>query len=124
MIASSALSGSPPKNVLFLRKGRTRFRWQLSGPFACQLGSSRAQTSPIRLPVHLCAATRLGKPSSRSSSGQIPDKVDERSADGAANLPGLGSVLGLRTQFGYPLPMGNDLAAFLDLSYYQQLGGR
>jgi ABC-type nitrate/sulfonate/bicarbonate transport system substrate-binding protein len=57
----------------------------------------------------------------RATAAQI---VDERSPDGAMNRPGLGSVLGLRTQFGYPLPMGNDLARFLDDSYYQQAIGR
>jgi ABC-type nitrate/sulfonate/bicarbonate transport system substrate-binding protein len=50
--------------------------------------------------------------------------VDERSRDGAMNVAGLGSVLELRTLFGYPLPMGNDLARFLDDSYYRQAVGR
>jgi hypothetical protein len=50
--------------------------------------------------------------------------VDELSPSGALNVPGLQSVLGLRTQFGYPLPMGNDVARFYDLSYYQQAVGR
>ncbi len=50
--------------------------------------------------------------------------VDELSSDGALNVPGLESVIGLRTQFGYPLPMGNDVARFYDVSYYQQAVGR
>jgi ABC-type nitrate/sulfonate/bicarbonate transport system substrate-binding protein len=50
--------------------------------------------------------------------------VDELSANGALNVAGLESVIGLRTQFGYPLAMGNDVARFYDTSYYQQAAGR
>jgi ABC-type nitrate/sulfonate/bicarbonate transport system substrate-binding protein len=57
----------------------------------------------------------------RAAATQI---VEERSRDGAMNVAGLGNVLELRTLFGYPLPMGNDLARFLDDSYYRQVMGR
>jgi ABC-type nitrate/sulfonate/bicarbonate transport system substrate-binding protein len=40
------------------------------------------------------------------------------SPSGALNLPGLQSVLDLRTQFGFTLPMGTDLARFYDTAYY------
>ncbi|HEY7066595.1 MAG TPA: ABC transporter substrate-binding protein [Chloroflexota bacterium] len=43
------------------------------------------------------------------------------SADGAFNVPGLQSVLDLRTRFGFKLPMGADLARYHDSSYYQQV---
>jgi len=45
------------------------------------------------------------------------------SPDGAFNVPGLQSVLDLRTRYGFKLPMGDDLAAYYDLSYYQQAEG-
>ena len=57
----------------------------------------------------------------REAAAQI---VEERSRDGAMNVAGLGNVLDLRTLFGYPLPLGNDLARFLYISYYQQAIGR
>jgi ABC-type nitrate/sulfonate/bicarbonate transport system substrate-binding protein len=87
----------------FLRAWLAANRW---------VGENRAAA------IELVIASRN---TSRDTAAQI---VDERSPDGVMNLPGLDSVLGLRTLFGYPLPMGNDLAAFLDVSYHQQVVGR
>lgn len=39
--------------------------------------------------------------------------------DGAMDLAGLQSVLDLRTQFGFQLPMGSDLKRYCDLDYYR-----
>jgi ABC-type nitrate/sulfonate/bicarbonate transport system substrate-binding protein len=44
--------------------------------------------------------------------------------DGALNLPGLASVLDLRTRFGFTLPLGNDVTRFYDLGYYVAARGR
>ncbi len=46
------------------------------------------------------------------------------SPDGALNLRGLQSVLDLRTQYGFTLPMGTDITRYYDLSYYQTALGR
>lgn len=50
--------------------------------------------------------------------------VEELSATGSLNLPGLESVLGLRTQFGLTPPMGASLAAYYDLDYFRAAGGK
>jgi len=39
--------------------------------------------------------------------------------DGAMDVTGLQSVLDLRTQYGFNLPMGSDLKRYYDLDYYQ-----
>ncbi len=46
------------------------------------------------------------------------------SVSGALNLPGLQSVLDLRTQFGFRLPMGALLERYHDPSYYREAVGR
>jgi ABC-type nitrate/sulfonate/bicarbonate transport system substrate-binding protein len=46
------------------------------------------------------------------------------SPDGSLNLPGLASVLDLRTRFGFTLPMGSEIAPYYDLSYYQAARGQ
>jgi ABC-type nitrate/sulfonate/bicarbonate transport system substrate-binding protein len=46
------------------------------------------------------------------------------SPSGVLNLRGLQNVLDLRTQFGFTLPMGTDLARFYDTSYFQAATGR
>ena len=45
--------------------------------------------------------------------------VEELSATGALNLPGLESVLKLRTEFGFKLLKGSSLAFYYDLDYYR-----
>ncbi len=45
--------------------------------------------------------------------------VDELSASGALNLPGLESVLKLRTDFGFTLLKGNSLASYYDQDFYR-----
>lgn len=46
------------------------------------------------------------------------------SADGALNLPGLQSVLDLRTQFGSTPPMGSALKAYYELEFFRAAGGK
>jgi ABC-type nitrate/sulfonate/bicarbonate transport system substrate-binding protein len=52
------------------------------------------------------------------------ESVDFLSADGAFNVPGLQSVLDLRTRYGFKLPMGTDVAAYFDASYGQAARGQ
>ena len=47
------------------------------------------------------------------------ERVAELSAKGALNLSGLESVLNLRTQFGFKLPMGAAITPYYDLDYYR-----
>ena len=50
--------------------------------------------------------------------------LEEVSANGALNLAGIKSVLGLRVQFDLTPPMGPDIERYYDLSYYQAALGR
>ncbi|HWP29128.1 MAG TPA: ABC transporter substrate-binding protein [Chloroflexota bacterium] len=52
------------------------------------------------------------------------DRLNQTAIDATLNLPGLQSVLDLRTMFGFTLPMGTDLSRYYDLSYYQAAVGR
>ena len=52
------------------------------------------------------------------------EAIDEQSATGALNLSGLQSVLDLRVQFGFKLPMGDSLDRYYDLSYFREAAGR
>ncbi|MBI2348150.1 MAG: ABC transporter substrate-binding protein [Deltaproteobacteria bacterium] len=45
--------------------------------------------------------------------------VEDLSATGSLNIPGLESVLGLRTQFGFTPPMGPAVGSYYDLDYYR-----
>ena len=50
--------------------------------------------------------------------------VEELSANGSLNVPGLESVLSLRTQFGFTPPMGPAIATYYDLDYYRAAAGK
>jgi ABC-type nitrate/sulfonate/bicarbonate transport system substrate-binding protein len=50
--------------------------------------------------------------------------VDEQASSGALSLPGLQSVLELRVQFGFKLPMVNSLERYYDLGYFREASGR
>ncbi len=52
------------------------------------------------------------------------DRVAEETANGALNLPGLETVLNLRTQFGFKLPMGTAIAPYYDLDFYRAAMGK
>jgi len=47
------------------------------------------------------------------------ERVTEESANGALNLSGMETVLNLRTQFGFKLPMGADLKPYYSVDYYR-----
>jgi ABC-type nitrate/sulfonate/bicarbonate transport system substrate-binding protein len=64
-------------------------------------------------------ANELGQPV-EAARAQLPTSFNR----GELNLLGLQSVLDLRNQFGYALPMGPDLATYVDTSFWQAtLGG-
>jgi ABC-type nitrate/sulfonate/bicarbonate transport system substrate-binding protein len=50
--------------------------------------------------------------------------VEELSATGALNLPGLETVLKLRTEFGFKLNKGEKLATYYDTDYYPAAAGK
>ena len=50
--------------------------------------------------------------------------VEDLSATGSLNIPGLESVLGLRTQFGFTPPMGPAVGSYYDLDYYRAAAAR
>jgi ABC-type nitrate/sulfonate/bicarbonate transport system substrate-binding protein len=50
--------------------------------------------------------------------------IDEQSASGAPSVPGLQSILDLRVQFGFKLPMGDSLERYYDLSYFREAAGK
>ena len=39
-------------------------------------------------------------------------------------MSGMETVLNLRTQFGFKLPMGADLKPYYDLNYYREAAGK
>jgi ABC-type nitrate/sulfonate/bicarbonate transport system substrate-binding protein len=88
--------------VRFIRAWLAGARWAADNPDAT-----------IEL---LSAATGL----QRSGAAQ---QVVGLTPGGVLNLRGLQSVLDPRTQFGFTLPMGTDLARFYDTSYFAQATG-
>jgi ABC-type nitrate/sulfonate/bicarbonate transport system substrate-binding protein len=50
-------------------------------------------------------------------------RVQQLSRDGALNLAGLQSVVELRTQFGFTLPLGTDASRYYTLEYYEAASG-
>ena len=98
-------------NVEFVRLRSKGPKDVLSGPFRSKSALADARLTEL-LDVQASLEARLR---------HAP--VEELSANGALNLAGLQGVIGLRTQFGYPLPMGNDVARFYDVSYYSQAAG-
>src|SRR5262249_26999790 len=52
------------------------------------------------------------------------ESIEELSPTGNLNLPGLESVLKLRTEFGFKLNKGEKLEAYYDTSYYSAAAGK
>jgi ABC-type nitrate/sulfonate/bicarbonate transport system substrate-binding protein len=52
------------------------------------------------------------------------ESVDELSTSGKLNLPGLQTVLDLRTQFGFKLNKGDKLPAYYDEAYFSAAAGK
>jgi len=88
----------PDQLVRFLRAWLAAARWVRDNPEAA---------------VELMVARGLPRP-------VVESTVAAYTPDGSLNVPGLGNVLGLRTQFGFTLPMGTDLSRYFDTTYYQR----
>jgi ABC-type nitrate/sulfonate/bicarbonate transport system substrate-binding protein len=69
------------------------------------------------------AAIELVASEQKTTREAAAESVAFLSADGAFNVPGLQSVLDLRTRYGFKLPMGADVARYYDPSYHQQAVG-
>ena len=52
------------------------------------------------------------------------ESVDELSTTGKLNLPGLQTVLDLRTQFGFKLAKGDKLPVYYDAQYFTAAAGK
>jgi ABC-type nitrate/sulfonate/bicarbonate transport system substrate-binding protein len=52
------------------------------------------------------------------------ERIDELSTSGNLNLPGLETVLNLRTQFGFKLNKGDKLATYFDAAYLREASGK
>lgn len=55
---------------------------------------------------------------------QAAESVDELSSTGNLNLPGLQTVLDLRTQFGFKLIKGGNLPVYYDTAYFNAARGK
>ncbi len=78
----------------------------------------------VKNPANREEAIKLVSEDLKLSHQAAIDSVNELSATGSLNLPGLQNVLDLRVQFGFKLPMGNSLDRYYDLSYYREAAGR
>lgn len=75
-------------------------------------------------PANREAAVKLVATDLKLSPKAAGASVEELSATGSLNLPGLESVLSLRTQFGLTPPMGTGLAVYYDVDYYRAAKGK
>jgi len=70
-------------------------------------------------PANREEATKIAAAELKLNPRAAAERVAELSAKGALNLSGLESVLNLRTQFGFKLPMGAAITPYYDLDYYR-----
>ena len=78
----------------------------------------------VKDPANREQAIKLVADDLKLSSKAAAASVDEQSASGVLNVPGLKSVLDLRVQFGFRLPMANSLERYYDLSYFREAAGQ
>lgn len=78
----------------------------------------------VKNPANGEEAIKLAAAELRLNPKAAAESVSELSESGALNLPGLESVLNLRTQFGFTLPMGSALTPYYDASYYKEASGK
>lgn len=71
----------------------------------------------VKDPANLEAAVKLVGAELKLNPKQAAESVDELSATGDLNLPGLQVVLDLRNQFGFKLPKGDKLPIYYDAQY-------
>ena len=75
-------------------------------------------------PANRDEAVKLVAADLKFSPAAAAERVGELSQNGSLNLAGLESVLNLRTQFGFKLPMGAAIAPYYDLDYYRAAAGK
>lgn len=75
-------------------------------------------------PANREEATKIVAAELKLNSRAAAERVAELSAKGALNLSGLESVLNLRTQFGFKLPMGAAITPYYDLDFYRAASGK
>ncbi|MBI3062086.1 MAG: ABC transporter substrate-binding protein [Deltaproteobacteria bacterium] len=73
----------------------------------------------VRDPANREEAVNLVAADLKLSPRAAAGSVEDLSATGSLNIPGLESVLGLRTQFGFTPPMGPAVGSYYDLDYYR-----
>lgn len=91
--------------VGFLRAWHTAMRW-------------------VTTPANREEAIKLVTAELKMNPKAAAERVAELSQNGSLNVAGLESVLNLRTQFGFKLPMGAALAPYYDLDYYRAGAGK
>lgn len=69
-------------------------------------------------------ATKLVAAELKLNPKAAAERVAELSTNGALNISGMETVLNLRTQFGFKLPMGAALKPYYDVDYYRAAGGK
>jgi ABC-type nitrate/sulfonate/bicarbonate transport system substrate-binding protein len=69
-------------------------------------------------------ATKLVAAELKLNPKAAAERVAELSANGALNISGMETVLNLRTQFGFKLPMGPALKPYYDTDYYRAAAGK
>jgi len=75
-------------------------------------------------PANREEATKIAAAELKLNPRAAAERVAELSAKGALNLSGLESVLNLRTQFGFKLPMGTAITPYYDLDFYRAASGK
>jgi len=78
----------------------------------------------VKDPANREAAVRLVGGELKLNPKQATGSVEELSNTGNLNLPGLETVLSLRTQFGFKLNKGDKLAAYYDAAYINAAKGK
>ena len=78
----------------------------------------------VKDPANREAAVRLVGGELKLNPKQATGSVEELSNTGNLNLPGLETVLSLRTQFGFKLNKGDKLAAYYDTAYINAAKGK
>jgi ABC-type nitrate/sulfonate/bicarbonate transport system substrate-binding protein len=136
---------NPPVNAKAEAAGFVRFGDQLTvlpNYTATVLGANRLWAEKNReavvafLRAWLAGVRWVNDPKNREEAAKLvaaelklnpkaaAERVAELSANGALNVSGMETVLNLRTQFGFKLPMGASLKPYYDLDYYRTAMGK
>jgi len=78
----------------------------------------------VKDPANREAAIKMVGAELKLNPKQAADSVEELSATGNLNLPGLQVVLGLRNQFGFKLNKGDKLPVYYDPAYFNAAKGK